>query len=1489
MPLRAVATGVQATTALVEAGFNIAAIPLREGARALSGDLPQGTLSRRCWRGESRAWIEVRGLDSAGDRELGRLVLDAVLAHPGVTSASLNYPLSRVVVSISGPDTSLRDLCRIVDGAEKRCGPKKDVKAAAPPTNLPGDGVVLATRAVTVAANAAGLGIALTGRALRLPPGPSVVQSVVTLVDYQPALRRLLVGTIGGPSTDLVLTLAAAAAQTIAQSASSLSVGLAIQSLKAAESRAGARAWQKHEPKLALHADQPPAPPALGHNRPSTPANRYVGQLALLQALSAGLAGAVTRNVNMFATAVTTTTPKATRTTPEAFATTLGRGLADRQAVLPLRPDALRRLHLVDAIVIDPRVLCTESLRVARIRGADENELSAAWNRAQLLLEKDALSPGWHPVPGISSQRPNSVAEALFLPAHDPLASAVVAEANRTGADLITVDVDSLDELRHAFDEVRPLTNEASQSIDDALAVAVADLHQAGQIVAVLSSSGAQAISFADVALGMMPQREGSPPPWTADLLLPDLGAAWRVLHALPAARTATQQGIGLSLGATAMGSLLMIPGVRGLGPGPVNIGAAAGLLSGYLLARGVVGADAPRPAAIHEWHAMSVEQVRKVLPAPDPAGALADSTEASALQSTESLGNAFWQLAKAVRAELTDPLTPVLALGSAASAVLGSPVDAVLVFSVLAGNSVLAASQRLRAENRLNRLLAQQVPPARKVLTGPRGERTYTGVIAAQLQPGDVIEVRTHEVVPADARLIQEVDLEVDESTLTGESLSVEKQVEATPGAALAERRCMLYAGTTVVAGTAVALVTAVGADTQERRAAELVSDDHSSDIGLQHQLSQLTNRAFPVSMGGGALVGGLGLLRGTGLRQAVASGIAIAVAAVPEGMPLVATLAQAASARRLTKFGALVRVPRSVEALGRIDVVCFDKTGTLSENRLRVAHVHTAPGYSREEVLRCAAHAAPASNGDPHVHATDVAIVEAASALEASSPVPPPTAHLPFRSGRSFSASVTGSELTVKGAPEVVLATCEDADSTMDETVAEMAASGLRVIAVAQRQLTPAQAHAVQDNPDDIAEFARDGLTLTGFLGLSDTPRAEAAGLLAKLRSQKVGVKLITGDHPITATAIAAELGLPVTAEQVISGSEWDSLSRKDQERVVTERVIFARMTPENKVQVVQTLESAGVLCAMVGDGSNDAAAIRAATVGIGVVAGGSDPAHMAADVVLVDARIEGLLHAIEEGRQLWQRVQAAVSVLLGGNAGEVLFAVIGSAITGTSPLNTRQLLLVNMMTDALPAAALAVSTPRGPVDTGLRGPDQPALWRAVAIRGVTTAAATTAAWAMGSVTGLPQRASTVALVALVGAELGQTLLDSHAPLVVFTALGSLAAMGTLISIPVVSQLLGCTPLGPVGWAQGLGSAAAATIAIAVLNRVSEGWGTSHTPPPQPDVRSPNDEPSDQDDEYRQPQRATAAHRVPVTAPSAPRQSTKLADRPRSRSSST
>ncbi|KAA1251198.1 cation-translocating P-type ATPase [Mycobacterium simiae] len=1515
LPLRALASGVQVTTALTAASVTTAAVvaetlgktagsvakacldagaaPLREGAKAVSDDFSPETLRRHCCRGAGRAWIEVRGLEY--DSEIGRVVLDSLRAQPGVTAATLNCPLSRVVVDIDESDTSLRDLCRVVEDVENRYRLRQHTYQQAHRTSLPGDGVVLATRALTLAANAAGLGLAVGGRALRWPRLPTSVLAGVVAMDYQPRLRGLLEDRIGTPATDTVLTLAVAAMETLTQAPASLSVGLVMQTLKAAECRAAAKAWRYHEPQLARHADQPPVntsspipPPA-----PARAVERNAGRFALIQAVSAGLIGVGTRNVDTAATAALVATPKASRTTPEAFAAALGQGLADQYQVLPLRPEGLRRLAEVDAIVIDPRVLCTNDLRVGRISGAHEDELSVAWNHAQLLLEQNGLRPGWHSVPGIPSRTTDSAVKALFLPAHDPFASAVVGEAHRSGAELVSVDVDSLGELRPAFDDVRPLPN---GSVDDALAATVADLHNKGRTVVLLSSVDGQATSLADVALGVLTPAGTDAPPWCADVLLPDLAAAWRLMRAIPAARSARRRGVEISGGASALGALLMLPGVRGLGPGPVTTGAAAGMLSGYLLARKIVTALPPRPAAFHEWHAMSPEQVRKLLPSPhsqtQPAAqpstlairAIAGGmhTAQRGAQLTAAPVQAIGRLVGAVRAELSDPLTPMLALGATASAVLGSPVDAVMVGSVLTGNSILAATQRLRAESRLNHLLALQVPPARKVLTDLDGQRGYTDVIAERLQPGDVIEVRTHEVVPADARILEEVDLEVDESALTGESLSVTKQVDATPGADLAERRCMLYAGTTVVAGTAVALVTAVGADTQERRAAELVSGD-LSNVGLQHQLSQLTNRAWPISMTGGAMVTGLGLLRRQGLRQAVASGIAVTVAAVPEGMPLVATLAQQASARRLTHLGALVRIPRSVEALGRVDMVCFDKTGTLSQNRLRVAKVRPAPGHTSDEVLRCAIHAAPATNGGPQVHATDVAIVEAAPS--AATPYgDPPDAHLPFRSGRSFSASVSGTELSVKGAPEVVLAACGADAAAAAEMVAELAGNGLRVIAVARRQLDPQQARSVLDNPDGIADFCRAGLSLMGFVGLSDTPRDTAAGLLADLDKHGLDVRLITGDHPITATAIATELGMSVTADQVISGAEWDALSRRDQEKAVAERVIFARMTPENKVQIVQTLERSGRVCAMVGDGSNDAAAIRAATVGIGVVSHGSDPASVAADMVLIDGRIESLLPSILEGRQLWQRVQAAVSVLLGGNAGEVAFAIIGSAISGTSPLNTRQLLLVNMLTDALPAAALAVSKPRGEMNPDARGPDQRALWRAVGVRGTTTAAAATAAWMMAGFSGLPRRASTVGLVALVAAQLGQTLLDSHDWLVVITALGSLAAMGTLISIPIVSQLLGCTPLDPAGWAQALGSAAAATAAMAVLNRIldnRDGKPEPANPAPTPD-KMPAPAP-----QSPQPPRATTARKSPAKARSATQQTMKLADRPRRRSS--
>ncbi|BBY33266.1 haloacid dehalogenase [Mycolicibacter minnesotensis] len=1413
--------GLDTVGAVASASLDLAAIPLREGAKILAGQSSDLT-SRRSWRGAGRAWIDVRGLDDPDGPDIGAEILDALQAKPGVTSVRLNRPLSRVIVEI-GDDVSLADLCATVEAVEKGVE-----LTAAEAAALPGDGLLLATKGAMVGANAVGLAIATAGSLLRWPAAPKIFDAAASVARYQPLVRNALASQIGPAKTDRVLSLVSLGSHVITMSPAILAVDMMVEGLKASETRAGALAWNRYEPQLARYAEHPdvhtterPVP------RPEGVAERYLKGTAVAQVVSAGVVGALTRNLDMTSSAILATSPKAVRTSCESFAATLGHGLADAHGVLPLRPDSLRRLNKIDAVVIDPRVLTGEQRRVVQIRGASEHELPKAWNNAQGLLDKTGLRPGWHRVPGMAvrgSTRKEPV-DALILPAHHALASAVVLEGRSSGAELVTVDIEILGELRPGFDEVRSFSGD---DIDGALAAAVTDLQQAGRTVAVLSTVAARALAAADLALGVMPTSEhaDTAPPFYADLLLADLAGAWQLLRALPAARTAAERGVAISIGASSIAGLLLVRGVRATipgvgpapsrGPGPVTVGAGAGMLSGYLLARRVLRAHAPKPAPAYEWHAMTVEQARELL-MPDAVLPLAQRAPLDAQDQ-----GMFWPYFHAVREELSDPMTPILALCSAATAMLGSPIDAVMVGTVLTGNAMLAAYQRLRAESRLNTLLAQQAPPARVVSIGADGAPSYHEIAAEQLLPGDLIEVRSNEVVPADARVIEVADVEVDESSLTGESLSVGKQLDPTPGAELAERSSMLYAGTTVIAGKALAMVTAVGADTQARRASELASGD-LPEVGLQHHLSQLMYRTFPYSAAGGVAVGALGLLRQGGLRVALGNAIAVAIAAVPEGMPLMATLAQHASSQRLSKTGALVRIPRSVEALGRVDVVCFDKTGTLSENRLRVATVRPLAGYSDDDVLGTAAQAAPAPDGAAHAHATDQAIVEGAAAAAGARAWIEPDAHLPFRSGRAFSASVLGSELLVKGAPEVVLGACKNAGAEVEQQVAEMAAQGLRVIAVAHGALTAAQVRQVCDDSDRITEVSAAGLTLIGFLGLADTPRADAPQLLADLAARGVDIRMITGDHPITATAIAAEMGVTVAPEQVITGSEWNALNRKEQERVVCDRVIFARMSPENKVQIVQTLERAGRVSAMVGDGANDAAAIRAATVGLGVVAHGSDSAHATADVVLTDGRIGALVDAIDEGRRLWRGVQLAISGLLGGNAGEVMFSVIGTAITGNSPLNTRQLLLMNTLTDALPATAVAVSTPAGPIGDAVPGLDERKLWRAVAFRGGVTAAAGTAAWAMASVTGLPQRAATVALISLVTTELGQTVVDSRAPMVLATAAGSFALFAGIVSTPGVSQLLGCTPVGPIGWAQGLGTAAAATAAVAVASRFS------------------------------------------------------------------
>ena len=479
LPLRAVTLGFQVTSALVGAsvqtaasaagslgtaastGLTMATIPVREGVRALSDGLPAPTLTRHSWRGKGRAWIEVRGLDGPDGAELGRAVVDVVRARPGVSSVSVNRPLSRIVVSLDGDQISLRELCRDVDEAEKRWRSADNVnekRTDTRPTPLPGDGLLLATKALGVGATAVGVSAALAGRVLHWPRLFDGVEAAVVAVDYQPWLRRLLEERIGHSATDAVLSVAMTTAHVLELSPTSLAVDLLMETLKAAEYRAEAQAWRRARTDAGPPCRSSGGIPAVAARcRCLTgPVERHARRSALVQAIRTAAVGATTRNLGMASTAALVTTPKATRTTRESFAAALGQGLADQHAVLPLRPESLRWLDRVDALLIDPRVLCTDTFGWCEFAEPTRLSFPPAWNRAQLLLENSGLDAGWHPVPGVTARGPDGGVEALIGPTHDPLAAAVLAEARRAGLDLVSVEVDDLGELRTAFDEVRP-------------------------------------------------------------------------------------------------------------------------------------------------------------------------------------------------------------------------------------------------------------------------------------------------------------------------------------------------------------------------------------------------------------------------------------------------------------------------------------------------------------------------------------------------------------------------------------------------------------------------------------------------------------------------------------------------------------------------------------------------------------------------------------------------------------------------------------------------------------------------------------------------------------------------------------------------------------------------------------------------------------------------------------------------------------------------
>ncbi|BCZ21543.1 cation-translocating P-type ATPase [Mycobacterium senriense] len=1254
------------------------------------------------------------------------------------------------------------------------------------------------------------------------------------------------------------------------------------------------------------------------------PVESYVDSAAngsLIAAVSALVAGGGTEDA---AAAIEAGVPRAAHMGRQAFAAILGRGLAN-SGQLVLDPGALRRLDRVKVVVIDGAALRGDHRAVLHVRGdAPGWDDDRVYEVADALLHgEEAPEPDPDELPATGArlkwvrQQGSSATPAQGLESADlivdgecvgsvdvgwevdPYAIPLFQTANRTGARVVLRHVAGTEDLSASVGTTHPpgtpLLNVVRElRADRGPVLLITALHRD-----FASTDTLAALAIADIGVALDDPRAATA--WTADIITgTDLADAVRILSAIPVARSASESAVHLAQGGTTLAGLLLVTGEQEAGTSPVsfrrwlnpvNAAAATALVAGTFSAARVLRLPDPTPQPLTAWHALDPEIVYSRLAG--GARPMAVETESSwrrrlddlsyspALEPLRKPLHNVARLASATRTELADPLTPILAVGAAASAIVGSNVDALLVAGVMTVNAITGGAQRLRAESAAAELFAEQdqlvrrvVVPAvattrRRLEAARHATRTAT-VSAKSLRPGDVIDLAAPEVVPADARLLVAEDLEVDESLLTGESLPVDKQVD--PVAVNdPDRASMLFEGSTIVAGHARAIVVATGVGTAAHRAISAVANVETS-AGIQARLRELTSKVLPLTLAGGATVSALALLRHASLRQAVADGVAIAVAAVPEGLPLVATLSQLSAAQRLTARGALVRAPRTIEALGRVDTICFDKTGTLTENRLRVVCAVPAdvnphdpfPKLTDPEsaaLLRAAARAsAQPQEGQGHAHATDEAILTAASSLNGHTDSDwTMLAEVPFESSRGFAAAIgtVGHDgianghpadapvLILKGAPEVILPRCKFADPEADRQRAEavvhgLAEQGLRVLAVAQRVWK----HETDDDDTDAdaVDAAAKNLELLGYVGLADTARASARPLIEALLDADRDVVLITGDHPVTARAIARQLGLPEDV-RVVTGAELAALDEDACAKLVADVQVFARVSPEQKVQIVGALQRCGRVTAMVGDGANDAAAIRMADVGIGVSGRGSSAARGAADIVLTDDDLGVLMDALVEGRSMWGGVRDAVTILVGGNVGEVLFTIIGTAFgQGRAPVGTRQLLLVNLLTDMFPALAVAVTSQYVEPDEAeyesaeaadearrlhrravLTGPtpslDAP-LMRQIVTRGAVTAAGATAAWAIGRWTpGTERRTATMGLTALVTTQLAQTLLTRrHSPLVVATALGSAGVLVGIVQTPVLSQFFGCTPLGPVAWSGVLGSTAGAT-AISAL----------------------------------------------------------------------
>ena len=833
-------------------------------------------------------------------------------------------------------------------------------------------------------------------------------------------------------------------------------------------------------------------------------------------------------------------------------------------------------------------------------------------------------------------------------------------------------------------------------------------------------------------------------------------------------------------------------------------------------------------------WHILHGHDVSGKL-AVDPATGLTEDEASGRLEQhgantiREKPPRPMWRM---FLDQFLDFMILVLIASAVVSGIVGDIEDTIAIVVIVLLNAVIGFVQEVRAEKAMAALKKMAATSAVVLRNGQR-----QAVPAADIVPGDIVFLEAGNVIPADLRLIEAIQLKADEAVLTGEAVTVEKNTDPLhrPDLPLGDRRNIAFKGTTATYGRGVGIVVATGMATELGKIASLLDTGDELKTPLQKRLAAFGRRLGVAVLAICVIIFGVGLLRGEELALMFLTAVSLAVAAIPEALPAIVTISLALGARKMVKQQALIRRLPAVETLGSVTYICSDKTGTLTENRMRVDTLYaageartdwkTAPAQSPWPDLLAALalsnDAGRDNEGRPTGDPTEIALYLAAqdagfdkSVLQKDAPR---VFELPFDSDRkrmtTFHRTASGLKAYTKGAPECVLPRCTGSlgmsalqREQILATAEKMAAQGLRVLAVACRDWED-----LPDSPDpDQIESA---LAFIGLIGLIDPPRKEAKEAVRLCKSAGITPVMITGDHAATARAIAFQLGIAEQDAIVLTGTELAAMSDDVFRQRVAQVRVYARVDPAQKIRIVETLQAQGEFVAMTGDGVNDAPALKRADIGVAMGKGGTDVAREASSLVLLDDNFATIVGAVREGRRIFDNIRKFIRYTMTSNSAEILTIFLAPFLGLPIPLLPIHILWINLLTDGLPGLALAAEpAERGIMERPPRAPKESifahGMWQHMLVIGLVMAAVSLLAQAWAIEAG-SDNWQTMVFTVLTLSQMGHVLairserdslfsqgLGSNMPLVGAVALTFALQMAT-VYVPYLNPFFNTAPL--------------------------------------------------------------------------------------------